>query len=174
MPSKILLARARSALRSAWSSRYGQVFFLILGKNRNKKNRKSLVAPYIHNPGPTAFPHSSACDPDLSKSARSPYQVSTFWVSRNQCNDVSTLILAKELVGNREVGRRLDNRLHNSLYSIGHHQSSTIVCHWTPMVKETSKCGVQRDQKPGPPPSVIPSNFPGSRYPKQMYFIHSP
>ena len=104
---------------------HGQVFFLILRKNRNKKNRKSLVAPDIHNTCPAAFPHSSACDPDLTKSARSSDQVSTFWVSRNQCHDVRTLPLAKELVGNREVSRRLDNRLHNSL-----------VLHWTPCVKQ--------------------------------------
>src|SRR6266404_4855069 len=101
---------------------HGQVFFLILGKNRNKKNRKSLVAPDIHNPGPTALSHSLACDPDLSKSAGSPNQIPTFRVSRNQCYDVRTLLLAKELVGNREVSRRLDNRRHNSL-----------VLHWTPL-----------------------------------------
>ena len=88
-----------------------QIFFLILRKNGDKKNRKSLVAPDIHNPGRTAFSHSFACDPDLSKSARSTDQVSTFWVSRNQCHDVRTLLLAKELVGNRE-GREVDGVLY--------------------------------------------------------------
>src|SRR5258707_6833407 len=69
---------------------HGQVFFLILGKNRNKKNRKSVVAPDIYNPGPTAFPHSLSCDPNLSKSAGSPDQISAFQVTRNQCYDVRT------------------------------------------------------------------------------------
>jgi hypothetical protein len=121
MPSKIRLARVLSALRSAMD-RFSFSFFR---KNRNKKNRKSLIAPDIHNPPPTAFPHSLARDPNLSKSARSTNQVSTLRVSRNQRYDVRTLLLAKELVGNREVSRRLDNRLHNPL-----------VLHWTPSVKQ--------------------------------------
>src|ERR1700731_4267507 len=50
-----------------------QIYFFILGKNGDKKNGKSLVAPDIHNPRPTAFPHSFTCDPDLSKSAGSTY-----------------------------------------------------------------------------------------------------
>src|SRR5258708_37083171 len=70
---------------------------------------------------PPLFPHSFACDPDLSKSARSTDQVSTFWVSRNECYDVRTLLLAKELVGNCEISRRLDDRL-----------DSSLVLHWTP------------------------------------------
>src|SRR5271168_4658565 len=37
---------------------------------------------------------------------------------------MSALFLAKEFVGNREVSRRLDHRLHNFL-----------VLHWTPSVK---------------------------------------
>ncbi len=101
--------------------------FSFLGKTAIRKTGNSLVVPDIHHPGPTPFPHSLACNPDLSKSARSVLRirdhVSTFWVSRNQCHDVRTLLLAKELVGNREAGRRLDN-LHNSL-----------VLHWTPSVK---------------------------------------
>jgi hypothetical protein len=102
--------------------------FSFLGKTAIRKTGNSLVVPDIHHPGPTPFPHSLACNPDLSKSARSVLRirdhVSTFWVSRNQCHDVRTLLLAKELVGNREVSRRFDNRLHNSL-----------VLHWTPSVK---------------------------------------
>jgi hypothetical protein len=98
-----------------------QVFLFILWKNRNKKNRESFITPDIHNPGPAAFPHPFTRDSDLAKPARSTDHLSTFRVSRNQCHDVSTLLLAKELIGNREVGRRLDNRLHNS-----------IVLHWTP------------------------------------------
>jgi hypothetical protein len=47
---------------------------------------------------------------------RSPHSGS----AATQCHDVRTLLLAKELVGNREVSRRLDNRLHKSL-----------VLHWT-------------------------------------------
>jgi hypothetical protein len=65
---------------------------------------KSLVAPDIHNPDAATFLLSLQTGP--SKPARS-----TFRVSRNKC----TLLLAKELVGNREVTRRLDNCLHTSL-----------------------------------------------------------
>jgi len=64
---------------------------------------------------PTAFPHSFARDPDLPKSARSSDQVSAFRVSRNQCHDVRTLLIAKEFVGNGKVSRCLDNRLHKFL-----------------------------------------------------------
>jgi hypothetical protein len=157
MPSKMLLARARSALRSAWSSRYGQVFFLVLRKSRNKKNRKSLVAPDIHNPSPTAFPHPSACDPDLAKSACSPNDVSTFWISRNQCNDVRALLRAKEPVGNREVSRRLATVCTTLLYSIGHHRSSTICMPVdTNRLRRLQKCGDASEVKSlGHPPAVI-------------------
>src|SRR5258707_2229748 len=123
---------------------HGQIFFVILRKNGDKKNRKSLVAPDIHNPCPTAFPHSFACDPDLSKSARSTDQVSTFWVSRNECYDVRTLLLAKELVGNCEISRRLDNRLHKlSCTPLDTMSQAKIVCHWTP-----TSCGLCRDREP--------------------------
>src|SRR5579864_4433793 len=109
-----------------------QVFFLILRKNCDQKNRESLVSPDIHNPCPATLSHSLAWNPDLSKSARPSDQISTFWVCRNERHDVRTLLLAKELVGNCEIARRLDNRLHSlsctpldtmnqaKLYAIGH------------------------------------------------------
>ena len=114
-----------------------QIFFLILRKNGDKKNRKSLVSPDIHNPRPATFPHSFTCDPDLSKSARSTDQVSTLRVSGNECHDVRTLLLAEELVGNRGVSTTVCTIL---LYSIGHYQSSKIVCHWTPIDLGGIKC----------------------------------
>jgi len=103
MPSKMLLARARSALRSAWSSRYGQVSFSFFGKAAIRKTGNLLLRPDIHNPSPTAFPPSLAVRPGLPKSACSPNDVSHSGISRNQCNDRPRLLRAKELVGNREV-----------------------------------------------------------------------
>src|SRR5579871_1192448 len=115
--------------------RHRQVSFLIFRKNRDEKNRKPFVTPDIHNPRPATLSHSFACNPDLSKSASSADHVSTLRVCRNECYDVRTLLLAKELAGNGEVSGRLDDRLHNvcctPLDTIG---SSGIVCHWTPRI----------------------------------------
>jgi hypothetical protein len=119
MPSKILLARVLSALRSAMD----RFSFSFLGKTAIRKTGNLSLRQIYTTLAPPLSPF-PACDPDLSKSARSTHQVSAFRVSRNQCYDVRTLLLAKEFVGNREVSRRFDNRLHNSL-----------VLHWTPSVK---------------------------------------
>ena len=54
-----------------------QIFFLIFCENRDKKDRKSLVAPDIYNPRPPTFAHSFAGDSDLSKSPRSTDQGET-------------------------------------------------------------------------------------------------
>src|SRR5208282_3933262 len=90
-----------------------QILFLILRKNRDQKNRKSLIAPDIHNPRPATLPHSFASNPGLSKPTGSADNVSTFRISRKKCHDICTLLLAKELVGNGEVSGRLGERLHN-------------------------------------------------------------
>src|SRR5262249_38697469 len=107
--SKILSARFFSALRSA----IDKFSFSFFGKNRDQKNREPLVAPDIHNPRPAALPHSFATPPDLPKPARPANHVPTLWVGCNECHDIRRLVLAKEFVGNGEVRRRLDNRLHN-------------------------------------------------------------
>jgi hypothetical protein len=92
--------------------RHRQVFLLILRKHCDQKNRKSRVAPDIHNPCPAAFSHSLPCNPDFSKPARSTDNVSTFRVRRYQRHNVRAFLLAKEFVGNGEISRRLDNRLY--------------------------------------------------------------
>src|SRR5215469_9623038 len=101
------------------NGRIGNQFWLVAehgmraGYVRNMKNRELLVAPDIHNPRPAALPHSFASHPDLPKPARPANHVPTFWVGCNECHEIRTLVLAKEFVGNGEVRRRLDNRLHN-------------------------------------------------------------
>jgi hypothetical protein len=75
---------------------------------------------------PPLFPHSFACNPDLSKSAVLRIR-SHILDQKHRCQDVRTLLLAKKLVGYGEVSSCFDNCLHSLLCSIGHHQASTIV-----------------------------------------------
>ncbi len=124
MPSKILVARVLSALRSAMD-RFSFSFF---GKTAIRKTGNLSLRQIYTTRAPPLFPIPWRA----TRTFRNPPvpvprisdQLSTFWVSRNPCYDVRTLLLAEELVGNREVSRRLDHRLHNSL-----------VLHWTPSVK---------------------------------------
>src|SRR5947209_5521775 len=106
--------------------------FSFFGKTVMRKTG-SLSLRQRHTTRAPPLSHSFPCHPDLSKSASSADQVSTFRVSRNECHDVRTLLLAKKLVDNREVSRRLDNRLHNSICTpLDTMSQRRVMCHWTP------------------------------------------
>src|SRR5208282_2449418 len=64
---------------------------------------------------PATFPHSLPCDTDLSESTRSTDHITSFRVCRYERHDVRPLLLVKELVGDGEISRRLDDRLHSFL-----------------------------------------------------------
>src|SRR5260370_13116084 len=111
MPSKILLARVVSAFRSAMD-RFSCSFF---GKTAIRKTG-NLWLRQIYTPrAPPLFPipwraTRTFRNPPVPVPRISDH-LSTFRVSRNQCHDVRTLLLAKELVVNLERSSRLAHRL---------------------------------------------------------------
>src|SRR6266446_10982949 len=103
MPSKILLARVLSALRSAMD----RFSFSFLGKTAIRKTGNLWLRQIYTTRAPPLFPIPWRA----TRTFRNPpvpvppigNQHSTFRVSRNQYYDVRALLLAKELLGNREV-----------------------------------------------------------------------
>jgi len=87
---KILSARFLSAFRSA----IDKFSFSFFGKTVIRKTGKSLVAPRYTQPERRRFPPFR--DADFSKSTSSTDHVSTFRVSRSECHDIRTLLLAKK------------------------------------------------------------------------------
>src|SRR5580704_18554472 len=104
----MLLARVLSALRSAMD-RFSFSFF---GKTVIRKTGNLSLRQIYTTRAPPLFPIPLRATRTFRNPPVPRIRSPTFRVSRNQCHDVRALLLAKELIGHREVSRRLDNRLH--------------------------------------------------------------
>ena len=105
----MLSARLFSALHSA-IDRFSFSFF---GKTVIRKTGNLSLCQIYTTRAPPLFPVPLRATRTFRNPPVPRMTFSTFRVCRNQRDDVRTLFLAKQLVGNSEISRRLDHRLHS-------------------------------------------------------------